>query len=112
VISLLLGSLILLGGDAGAARVSLSVIVTVMVATAVFFLFVVGAAVRAQRRKPETGEPGLLGERGTALTDLGPKGQVFVHGEYWAAESDEPIAQGTRIVVDRVEGLLLRVRKA
>jgi len=111
-ISLLLGSLILLGGDTGAARISLSVIVTVTVATAAFFLFVVGAAVRAQRRKPETGEQGLLGEQGTALTDLGPKGQVFVHGEYWAAEADEPITQGTRIVVDRVEGLVLRVRKA
>ncbi|HET9250983.1 MAG TPA: nodulation protein NfeD [Candidatus Eisenbacteria bacterium] len=112
VISLLLGSLILLGGDTGAARISLSVIVTVTAATAAFFLFVVSAAVRAQRRKPETGEQGLLGEQGTALTDLGPKGQVFVHGEYWAAEADEPITQGTRIVVDRVEGLVLRVRKA
>jgi membrane-bound serine protease (ClpP class) len=112
VISLLLGSLILLGGDTGAARVSFSVIATVMVATVAFFLFVVGAAVRAQRRKPETGEQGLLGEQGTALTDLGLSGQVFVHGEYWAAEADEPITQGTRIVVDRVEGLVLRVRKA
>jgi membrane-bound serine protease (ClpP class) len=112
VISLLLGSLILLGGDTGAARISFSVIATVTVATVAFFLFVVGAAVRAQRRKPETGEQGLLGEQGTALTDLGPSGQVFVHGEYWAAEADEPITQGTRIVVDRVEGLVLRVRKA
>ena len=112
VISLLLGSLILLGGDTGAARISLSVIATVTVATVAFFLFVVSAAVKAQRRKPETGEQGLLGEQGTALTDLGPKGQVFVHGEYWAAEANEPITQGTRIVVDRVEGLVLRVRKA
>ena len=112
IVSLLLGSLILLGGDTGAARVSLSVVATVMVATVAFFLVVVAAAVRAQRRKPETGEQGLLGEQGTALTDLGPSGQVFVHGEYWAAESDEPITQGTRIVVDRVEGLVLRVRKA
>ena len=112
VISLLLGSLILLGGDTGAARISFSVIATVTAATAAFFLFVVSAAVRAQRRKPETGEQGLLGEQGLALTDLGPRGQVFVHGEYWAAEADEPITQGTRIVVDRVEGLVLRVRKA
>jgi membrane-bound serine protease (ClpP class) len=112
VISLLLGSLILLGGDTGAARISISVILTVTVATVAFFLVVVAAAVRAQRRKPETGEQGLLGETGTALTDLGPSGQVFVHGEYWAAQADEPITQGTRIVVDRVEGLVLKVRKA
>lgn len=112
VAALLLGSLILLGGDAGVVRVSLSVIVTTVVATLLFFLFVVGAAYRAQRRKPTTGIQGLLGERGTALTDLGPSGQVFIHGEYWTATADEPIARGTSVVVERVDGLSLRVKKA
>jgi membrane-bound serine protease (ClpP class) len=112
VVSLVLGSLILLGGDTGMARISISVIGTVVVATVAFFVFVFGAAYRAQRRKPATGAPGLLGERGTAVTPLGPKGQVFVHGEYWAAEADEPLEQGAAVVVDRVEGLVLRVKKA
>ena len=112
VAALLLGSLILLGGDAGVVRVSLSVIVTTVVATLAFFLFVVGAAYRAQRSKPTTGIQGLLGERGTALTDLGPSGQVFIHGEYWTATADEPIARGTSVVVERVDGLSLRVKKA
>ena len=112
VAALLLGSLILLGGDAGVVRVSLSVILTVVVVTVLFFGFVLGAAYRAQRRKPTTGVQGLLGERGTALTDLGPTGQVFIHGEYWNATANEPIARGAAVVVDRVEGLSLRVKKA
>lgn len=112
IVALCLGSLILLGGDSGVARVSLSVIATVVVATVVFFAFVVGAAYKAQRRKPVTGIQGLVGERGTALTDLGPSGQVFIHGEYWTATADEPVAKGANIVVDRVDGLSLRVKKA
>ena len=112
VVSLVLGSLILMGSDAGMVRISLSVIGTVVVATVAFFAFVLAAAYRAQRRKPITGLQGLLGERGTAITALGPKGQVFVHGEYWAAEAEEPIETGAAVVVDRVEGLLLRVKKA
>ncbi len=112
VAALLLGSLILLGGDAGVVRVSLSVILTVVVVTVLFFGFVLGAAYRAQRRKPTTGVQGLLGERGTALTDLGPTGQVFIHGEYWNATANEPIARGAAVVVDRVDGLSLRVKKA
>jgi membrane-bound serine protease (ClpP class) len=112
VAALLLGSLILLGGDTGVARVSLSVILTTVGATLAFFLFVVGAAYRAQRRQPTTGIQGLLGERGTALTDLGPTGQVFVHGEYWTATANEPIARGATVVVERVDGLSLRVKKA
>jgi membrane-bound serine protease (ClpP class) len=112
VVALSLGSLILLGGESGVARISLSLIITVVVATVAFFVFVVGAAYRAHRRRPVTGVQGLLGARGTALTDLGPSGQVFVHGEYWTAESEEPITKGSPVVVDRVEGLTLRVKKA
>jgi len=112
VTALFLGSLILLGGEPGTMHVSYSVIITVTAATTLFFMFVVGAAVRAQHRKPVTGLQGLLGERGTAATDLGPSGQVFVHGAYWTAEATEPIAQGTAIVVDHVDGLRLRVKKA
>jgi membrane-bound serine protease (ClpP class) len=111
-VALLLGSLILVGGDSGVARISLSVVLTAVAATIVFFALVVGAGLRAQRRKLTTGTPGMVGEQGTALTDLGPSGQVFVHGEYWTAEADQPIAKGARVVVDRVDGLVLRVKKA
>jgi membrane-bound serine protease (ClpP class) len=104
--------LILLGGEAGVSRVSLSVIATVVGVTVVFFVFVLGAAYRAQRRKPVTGIQGLIGERGTALTDLAPSGQVFLHGEYWTAQADAPITKGSAIVVDRVDGLSLKVKKA
>ncbi|HET7497465.1 MAG TPA: nodulation protein NfeD [Candidatus Eisenbacteria bacterium] len=112
IVSLVLGSLLLIGGDAGMARISYSVIGTVVVATVVFFVFVLGAAFRAQRRKPMTGREGLIGERGTALTDLEPGGRVFVHGEYWEAESSEHIERGSAVVVDQVDGMRLRVHKA
>ena len=112
VVSLLLGSLVLLGGEPGVARVSLSVIATVVGVTVAFFVFVLGAAYRAQRRKPVTGIQGLIGERGTALTDLAPSGQVFLHGEYWTAQADAPISKGSAVVVDRVDGLSLKVKKA
>jgi membrane-bound serine protease (ClpP class) len=78
-----------------------------------FFGFVVGAGFRALRRKPLTGREGLVGERGVALTELGPhEGRIFVHGEYWVAEADERIEKGAPVVVDRVDGMRLRVRKA
>ena len=113
IVSLVLGSLVLLSGDGGAMRVSLSVIVTVVIATVLFFGFVVGAGFRALRRKPVTGREGLVGERGVALTELGPReGRIFVHGEYWVAEADERIEKGAPVVVDRVDGMRLRVRKA
>ncbi len=112
VVSLVLGSLLLVGGDSGMARISFSVIGTMVVATVLFFVFVLGAAFRAQRRRPVTGREGLVGERGTALTDIAPAGRVFVHGEYWEAESSERIERGASVVVDQVDGLRLRVHQA
>jgi membrane-bound serine protease (ClpP class) len=112
VVALVLGSLLLMGGDGSVARVSLSVIGTVVVATIAFFVFVIGAALRAQRRTPVTGQEGLRGERGTALTEIAPTGRVFVHGEYWDARAEERIEKGAEVVVDHVDGMLLRVRKA
>jgi membrane-bound serine protease (ClpP class) len=112
VIALVLGSLILLGGDTGIGRISLVVIGTVAAVTVLFFGFVIGAAWRAQRRKTTTGSEGLVGERGTAVTELAPQGKVSVHGEYWNAESGEAIPSGASIIVERVDGMTLRVRKA
>jgi membrane-bound serine protease (ClpP class) len=111
VVALILGSMILLGGEGPAMRVSRTVIGTVVVTTVLFFMFVVGAAFRAQRRKVTTGWEGLVGERGVALTDLSPDGRVFVHGEYWEAEASEPVEKGAAVVVDRVDGMRLRVRR-
>jgi membrane-bound serine protease (ClpP class) len=112
VISLVLGSLILLGGEGPAMRVSRSVIGTVVVTTVLFFVFVLGAAIRAQRRKPTTGAEGLVGEQGVALTDLVPSGRVFVHGEYWEADAEDRIEKGAKVLIVRVEGMRLRVRRA
>jgi membrane-bound serine protease (ClpP class) len=113
IVSLVLGSLILLSGSGGAMQISRTVILTVAVATMLFFAFIVRAGYRALRRKPVTGQEGLVGERGVAVSDLGAQaGQIFVHGEYWAAESDDRIEKGAAVIVDRVDGMRLRVRKA
>ena len=49
---------------------------------------------RAQRRRATTGAEGLVGEIARAETALAPAGKVFVHGEYWNAASDTPVAAG------------------
>ncbi len=113
VVSLVLGSLILMSGGGGEMRLSLSVVLMVAVVTVLFFGFVVGKGYRALRKKPLTGREGLVGERGVALTDLPSRGgRIFVHGEDWAADADERIEKGAPVIVDQVDGMRLRVHKA
>jgi membrane-bound serine protease (ClpP class) len=56
-----------------------------------------------------TGSEGLLSEIGQARTALAPAGKVFVHGEYWDAESATPVAVGDQVRILAVDGMKLRV---
>jgi membrane-bound serine protease (ClpP class) len=111
VISFLVGSLILFEpGPAGVFRVSLPVVIGTTLATALFFLFVIGKAMGAQRRRVTTGAEGMVGEVGQVATALAPRGQVKVRGEIWQAHSAEPLSVGAEVEVVRVRGLTLEVR--
>jgi membrane-bound serine protease (ClpP class) len=95
-----------------ALRVSWQVVVVMAVLVVCFFIFVVGAAVRAHMRKVETGGEGMLGARGRALSALSPSGEVAVEGERWKARSTTgEIGEGEDIEVTGQEGLTLLVRK-
>jgi membrane-bound serine protease (ClpP class) len=52
----------------------------------------------------------MIGETGTARTDLSPAGKVFVHGELWEAEATEPVRAGEKVkVVEVLDGLKIKV---
>ncbi|MBI4697512.1 MAG: nodulation protein NfeD, partial [Nitrospirae bacterium] len=110
IISMIIGSLMLFETSQPFFRLSLTVILPAVVITALFFTLTIAMALKAQRRKPQTGIEGLIGITGNAKTDISSGGgTVFVHGEIWSAWSDEPVKAGEGIIVERVEGLKLKV---
>jgi membrane-bound serine protease (ClpP class) len=84
------------------------------VAVGVGFVAFAGRAVlRARRRQATTGAEGLVGQVGLAVTELSPEGLVLAEGERWnAIAEDGPIPARARVVVVKMEGLTLRVKKA
>ena len=92
--------------------ISWSVLIPTVVLISLFFILVARIVLRSHLLRPMTGTAGMVGERGVVYTPLNPEGQVFVHGEYWQAVSDEPIAKGEAVVVLEVVDLKLRVRRA
>jgi membrane-bound serine protease (ClpP class) len=112
VISMVLGSLMLIKAEAPFLQISWSVILPVVVLAASFSLFVLGMGVRALRRQPVTGGEGMIGLIGVVRTPLTPQGRVVVHGELWDAISDEPLQPGESAEITRLEGLTLYVRPA
>ncbi len=113
IASFVAGSLLLTKEQAPFLRISLTLILTVAGLTAAFFIFAVGAGIRAQARKVQTGQEGLVGAIGEARSNLAPTGTVFLQGEFWNATSvGDPIAAGEHVCVVRVSGLRLDVRKS
>lgn len=111
VISLFLGSLMLIESPTDYMRISLSVIIPAVLVSAAFFIFAVTMAIRARLAKPTTGMEGLIGEIGTAVTPIAPEGKASIHGEFWNVFSDQTIQSGEKVRVVEVVNLKLKVKK-
>jgi len=110
IVSFILGSLILFNTPLYA--VSRSLIVSVALVTAGFFAFAIQKALQAQRRRPTTGQEGIIGATAVARSDLNPEGMVWVSGELWrAVVEDGTVTKGEKVEVVGQEGLQLRVRR-
>ena len=91
-------------------RVSPWLIGTMGVIIVGFNLLVLRAILAASRRPPQAGAERLIGERGVALTDLTPVGQVRVDLEEWSAMAVEgEIRAGDPVRVTGVAGVRLQV---
>lgn len=111
VISLALGSVMLIDSPLPYMRISLKIIMPVVITLSVFFIILMRVAIGSRRSKVSTGAEALVGEVGEARTDIDPEGDVFIEGAHWRSYSDESVKKGEKVVVQKVEGLRLKVRK-
>ena len=106
-----LGALMLFHDSGPLFRLSLGVIVPATLVTAAFFVFVVGAGLRAQWASVKTGAEAMVGLTATALAPIDVRnGKVFVEGTCWNAVSDVPIGKDALVVIVGVDGLTLKVK--
>ena len=103
--SMILGSLILIETNVPELRVNLTTSISIVLPFAIATIFLMRLVLTAYKKKSQTGQEGMVGEIGTAITDLDPDGQVQVHGEIWKAFSKSPINKGKRIKIDAVKNL-------
>ncbi|MCK5125709.1 MAG: nodulation protein NfeD [candidate division Zixibacteria bacterium] len=106
IVSMLLGSLLLIDSPEPYLQISLVVIITTVVVISAFFLFVISFAIKAHRRKVITGREGIIGAVGKMRGN-----KVFVEGELWRAECDEPLIDGDKVKVKGIENMRLKVIK-
>lgn len=119
VISLLLGSFMLINEDSSleGARISSSVIISTAIIISLLFVFLAYLVIKARRRKVVSGEPEMIGEIGEVIDEISGNGEgaVKVHGEIWNAQAqegqNETIPAGSRVKIISVSNLKLFVQK-
>jgi len=113
--SMILGSMMLINSQqdpAGLFSISLALIIPVVILTAAFVIFVIIMARKAHKSQVSTGQEGITGAVGKAISDIDEKGgKVLVEGEIWRAYSNEPIKEGEEIIVEKSRRMKLIVNK-
>jgi membrane-bound serine protease (ClpP class) len=110
VIAFVIGSIILFDQEGTGYAVSLPLIFALSLITAGFFLFIIGAAIKARERPVVSGQEEMLHTSGEVLDDFEGKGRIRIHGEIWLAESATPLRRGDKVKVVAVDGLVLKVQ--
>lgn len=107
---------LLLAAGAGAVLV-LVVGLCAAVAAVSLLLLVRRRILQPLRLRPRTGREALVGHVGVVRSSDGPEAEVFLDGSLWRAEPspihhETELHNGDRVVVERVNGLTLCVRRA
>lgn len=118
-LALVAGGVIVITVLGAGAAVAVPVGIGIGAAAGAWALLVSGKARSARRARVQAGTEALPGQVGVVRSWSEPGGQVFVDGALWRArqrwvdsEEGESLREGDRVVVERVNGLTLSVRRA
>jgi membrane-bound ClpP family serine protease len=111
------GAAIALAGAGGGAAIVIGAVLGVMAATGLWLALATRKALATRQLRAASGREALMGRCGVVRSWQNGDGQVFVDGALWHArpswpDSEDQLAAGDAVVVERVTGLTLGVRRA
>jgi len=103
------GSVMLMDASVPGYGISMALIGSLSLLSALLFILIGGMAAKARKRPVVSGAEELSHDTGIALESFEHSGHVQVHGETWQAKSDQPVHQGDAIRVIGRDGLILEI---
>jgi membrane-bound ClpP family serine protease len=116
-IALATGAALAIAGAGAGAAVVVAAVLAAIASTAVWLLVATRKSLATRKLRAVSGREALSGQTGVVRSWNGEGGQVFVDGALWRArrswpDDTEEISAGDSVVVERVNGLTLCVRRA
>jgi membrane protein implicated in regulation of membrane protease activity len=111
----------------GSILPSISLIIAILLALFVLpspwgIVAVIGAAclevveitwgLKLARRRSSVGADNMVGREAVVVRAIDPEGQVAIDGERWKARSDTHIPVDAKVVIESIDRLTLKVRRA
>src|SRR5690606_23521636 len=113
IIAFVVGGLFLLDAEAPGFGIPLALIIGLALASAAILLAIGSLAARSLRRRVVSGREEMVGATGQVTADAGDGNWwLRVHGENWRARSGADLQPGSRVKVERIDGLTLEVSPA
>lgn len=117
IAALVAGAALTLTGLGGGAALAVPAAAGAGAAATGYLLLATRKVALARRTLARGGPEALVGSAAVVRSWEGGAGQVFVHGALWQARlgwshEDGPLQPGDHVVIERVNGLTLSVRKA
>jgi len=118
VLAIVLGTVLAVAGLGGGVAIAAVAAVLIALASGGFLGLAMRKGTAARRRRVRTGAEGLIGRTGTVRSWGEPSGKVLVDGALWRArraisdDDGDELREGDHIVVERLSGLTLAVRRA
>ncbi|MBY0500562.1 MAG: nodulation protein NfeD [Alphaproteobacteria bacterium] len=108
LIAFFVGSVLLL--DLNGYQTPWGLIIGMSIASISFFLFIIGFAIKARRRKLVSGSETLIGMIGVVQNDFKDAGWVKIEGELWKAHTPLPLKKGESVRIVKCKGLEVIVK--
>ncbi len=116
-LALAVGTALAITAAGGAVGVVLAAVVAVLAVSGLWLGVATRKALATRRLRSASGREALSGRMGVVRSWAGTSGQVFVDGALWRAkrslgDEEADLGAGDSVVVERVSGLTLGVRRA
>jgi membrane-bound serine protease (ClpP class) len=104
-----LGSIFLFEDASGGPAVQPVLAIAMSALTVLLFWVGVRRGLEAQQAAPTVAAATVIGQIGETRSQVYRGGEVYVGGEMWSARADQPIAEGQRVRVRLLDGLVVEV---
>jgi len=116
-VALAAGTALAIGASGGAVALVIAAILAASAVTALWLALATRKGLAVRQLRASSGREALSGRTGVVRRWNGGDGQVFVDGALWRArpswpDAEEELTAGDAVIVERVSGLTLAVRRA